>query len=220
MLLRRHWLVLSLVAAALALGSLPQAGRAEHAGRATQIKLLVPFGADGQLNANLRVRGRESFPPPFACQAGSIRTTRPDAWRCGTADPCFAPPMLLPDPQGATLACMVDPWSGEVTLLTLQTPLRTAEECEALPRCREPLDLTQAPWALELANGARCNKFIGTIDIIAGDIRMAYFCSDPGGSAGGLGIAVVDRSTPVWQVFFLADGSEVLEQVDVLVAWY
>jgi len=210
--------VLLLLAGAVLLGIGSSAAplRAQPSG-ATEVKVFVPFVTTAELNPNLHVQSRESFPPPFECQSGAASTTRPDAWRCGTADPCFAPPFAPADAQTTTLACAGEgPWSGEVVLLTVQGPLRSEEDCRTPPLCRQPLDLERTPWALELANGARCRLLTGTAAIIGG-FGWPYLCE--GGYAGGIA-PTIDRGGPVWRVFFLPTNGFAAEQVDVLVAWY
>ena len=214
-MIRRTLLVLAVVVGALAVGPRPGDLRAHDEAGGTQIKLFVPFTQPGsQLNPALRVRDRITFQgnPEInqgSCQSGSIRTTRPDAWRCGTADPCFAP---LGDES--VLACPSDPWSSEVTLLTVP-PLPSLEQCrQGPPSCRQELDLTGLPWALELANGARCTLLGGATFGIVG-MRVNYGCEGGGSVVGG-----PDRTRATWHVFFLAPGAFVLEQEDVEVAWY
>jgi hypothetical protein len=46
-------------------------------------------------------------------------------------------------------------------------------------------------------------------------MRINYGC--PG---GGLVVGDLDRSQPVWRVFYQKEGAPSLEQVDVTVAWY
>src|ERR671932_1856431 len=217
---RWAWLSLSVLICTLSLGLPPPVLHAQEPPAATQIKFLLPWQPDGTLNPALQVRGRESLPPPFGCQGGGAGQ-RPDSWRCGTADPCYAPP---PFAAQTTVACATSPWSSEVVLLDLQTPLRTVEECRTPPLCRLPVDLTSPPWALELANGARCTQFRGTLPIVEA-MRFLYGCAHPDGSPAGLAggptaTDEVDRSQPLWRVFFLGEGSYVIEQVAVPVAWY
>src|SRR3712207_1107294 len=131
--------------------------------RATEVKLFVPWMPNGRLNPPVTVTGREMFMgnPNLEsdCQTGSISTQRPDAWRCGTADPCFAPTLF----SATEVACATAPWNNEVVVLTLGRPLPGPEQCSAAPtNCPRELDLDSPPWALELANGARCRAFTGT----------------------------------------------------------
>ena len=213
---QRTLLVLVVVVGMLVVGSRPGDLRADDEADGTYIKLFVPFTQPGsQLNPALRVRAQVTFQgnPEInqgSCQSGSSRTTRPDAWRCGTADPCFAP--LLGDES--VLACPSDPWSGEVTLLTVPL-LPSIEQCrQGPPSCRQELDLTRLPWALELANGARCTMLGGATFLIVG-MRVNYGCE-----GGGSVVGEPDRSHATWHVFFLAPGAFVLEQEEVEVAWY
>ncbi len=214
------WLSLSVLICTLSLGLPPPVLQAQEARATTQIKFFLPWQPDGTLNPALQVQGRERFPPPFGCQSGGAGQ-RPDSWRCGTADPCYASP---PFAAQTTVACATSPWSSEVVLLELQTPLRTVEECRTPPLCRLPVDLTSPPWALELANGARCTQFGGTLPIVEA-MRFLYGCGRADGSPAGLAggptaTDEVDRSQPLWRVFFLGEGSYVIEQVAVPVAWY
>jgi hypothetical protein len=212
-----------LLLASGALALLPHVGLAQTAGTqpaATQIRIFVPFQSDGTLNPALQVRSRDSF-PDLQCQSGSIATTRPDAWRCGTDDPCFAPPFAGLNDQPVTLACTTSPWTGTVQLLTLQTPLATTDACKSPPLCRQPLDLTTNPWAVELVNGVRCTLFTGTISS-KGGVGMVYGCSNADGTpAGEAGVADkgLDRSQPLWQVFYQAPGSYTLDETGVATAW-
>jgi len=70
------------------------------------------------------------------------------------------------------------------------------------------------PWAIELANGQRCSLFTGAMPPVAG-MRINYGC--PGGFQV---VGDIDRSQPVWRVFFQGEKSIALEQVDVAVAWF
>jgi hypothetical protein len=219
---QRGYLAVLMLIAVLALATGAHDARAQQAATATQIKIFAPWNSDGSLNTNLKVRSRDSFPPPFSCQTGSIATKRPDAWRCGTDDPCFAPPMALPGDQSVTLACATAPWAGNVQLLTLQTPLGGTNDCGPGAGCRPPLDLSGNPWAIELANGVRCTVFTGTISSIGG-VGMTYGCANVDGSpAGSAGTATagLDRGQPVWRAFYQSPGDYSLQQVGVLVAWY
>jgi hypothetical protein len=170
----------------------------------TQIKLLAPYGLGG-LTAGLTVTDRVNG----TCFTQSLASaSRPDAWRCNAGnailDPCYQ--SVLGDRK--ELACPVaGPWSANVVLLTLTAPLP--------PETRKELSRDNtAPWAIELANGERCSLFTGATPPVAG-MRINYGC--PGGSQA---IGDIDRSQPVWRVFFQAEKSIALEQMDVKVAWF
>lgn len=217
--LRGVVLLLSLVALAAAIPG--EAARADHEpSAATQIKLFVPWLPNSTLNPGVTVTGREMFMGnpnlPSDCQTGSITTQRPDAWRCGTADPCFAPPFG----DRTVVACARAPWLGEVTLLTLSRPLPSPEQCRMTPtECPRDLDLTNQPWAIELANGARCTAFTGTRAFVAGMI-ITHGCDDGGSIASPGPQLTLDKTLPRWRAFYLPRDGFVIEQVDALVIWY
>jgi hypothetical protein len=170
----------------------------------TQIKLLTPFGVRG-IAEGLQVSDKVSG-KCFVASAAS--PTRPDAWRCNAGnailDPCYQ--RILGDEK--QLACPIDgPWSQKVVLLTLTDSLPSE------PRKEMSRD-SALPWAIELANGKRCTLFTGATAPVAG-MRINYGC------AGGFQVVGdLDRSAPVWRVFFQAEKASALEQVDVVVAWY
>jgi hypothetical protein len=170
----------------------------------TQVKLLTPFGPAG-LSVGMAVTEKVSG-KCFAASAAS--PSRPDAWRCssgnGILDPCYQR-ILVADKQ---LACPVGgPWPANVVLLTLAQPLPSE------PR-KETSRAEALPWAIELANGQRCTLFTGAMPPVAG-MRINYGC--PGGRQV---VGDIDRSQPLWRVFFQGEKSIALEQVDVAVAWF
>ena len=170
----------------------------------TRIKMFTPFGPAG-LSVGMAVTEKTSG-RCFARSAASA--TRPDAWRCSAGnavmDPCYQ--RIMGDEK--QLACPVGgPWGANAVLLTLTEPL-PADHFKEVNR-----DST-LPWALELANGQRCSLFTGATAPVAG-MRINYGC--PGGFTV---VGDVDRSQPVWRVFFQGEKSIALEQVDVAVAWF
>jgi hypothetical protein len=198
----------------------PALAQASDGPQATEIKLFVPWLPNGTLNPSVTVRGREMFTgnPNLAsdCQSGSISTQRPDAWRCGTADPCFAPTLF----SATEVACSIAPWDNDAVILMLSRPLPGPEQCRMTPTdCPRQLDLDSLPWAVELANGARCRAFTGTISEAAG-LSLTHFCE----GGGSMGIpsrdAPFDKTLPLWRAFYLPENGTVIEQVDVLVVWY
>ena len=169
----------------------------------TQIKLFTPYGPGGlskALSATEGVTGK--------CFAESVADpSRPDAWRCSAGnaihDPCFA--NIMGDNK--TLACARSPWESQVTLMNLTAPPDSSKRKE-IPRSQA------MPWALELANGDHCALFTGATAPVAG-MRINYGC--PG---GGQVVGDIDRSQPVWRVFYQKEGAASLVQVEVTVAWY
>lgn len=204
--------LLAVLAALLVLGGQPNRVRAQAA--TPQIKIFVPWLPDGTLNPSLTVSDQVTVPE---CQVGSILTTRPDAWRCGTADPCFAPFPFVPPGEENTLVCAGSgPWSGQVVMLTVQTPLASPDDCRKSGDCRQPADLTGAPWAIELDNGVRCVKGGGTAAIVAG-LGLPYGCSQADGTPAGL--AGPDPTDPN-SVLYLAPGADAIVEVPMSVAWH
>ncbi|WP_211211885.1 hypothetical protein [Deinococcus apachensis] len=172
---------------------------------ATELRLYTPFTPGGGLLVGVAVTGQVGG----SCFAASVASpTRPDAYRCSAGnrilDPCFAP---LND--RAPLACSTDPWGANAVLLTRSgaLPGRT--------RAAEPNYPAGTPWALELANGQRCVALTGATAPVAG-LRVNYGCPDGGVVAGS-----IDRSSPLWRVFYqTANRSLSLTQVGVRAAWF
>ncbi len=175
---------------------------AQPALTATRLRVFIPFTTGGPsfgLAVTSRVRG-SCFAPSAADPA------RPDAWRCeaGNAvhDPCFV------NLKQTRLACAEEPFSADAVMLTptKDLPSDTAGQ--------EP-NFKATPWALELANGQRCTPLTGATAPVAG-LRINYGCGTDAYVAGP-----VDRSRPVWRVFYgTPTRSLSLQQVAVTTAWY
>ncbi len=224
--LPRRWVTVAVLAALLTAGLAGDGRRARAAWPddgppRTNVRLFVPWLPDGTLNPALTVRARLTLEGnPFtqtSCQSHSLATTRPDAWRCVTADPCFEPPLGRGD--YTVVACSSGPWLNEVVVLDLQYPLPDPQACREMAGCRPPLDLSRPPWALELANGARCTPFLGASWFVAG-LRANWACATADGQGHGVVIGDLDRGRDLWRAFYLPEDGYVAEQVDVLVAWY
>jgi len=167
------------------------------------LQLFAPYRPGG-LASGLRVEANVNG----YCWVGSETLLgRPDAWRCTANnriyDPCFA----ADSPDTTPLACAADPWAGKVTLLTLTAPLPR-------DRVNTAAGTTRNPWALQLANGARCQVIAGASATIAG-MRIGMACSD-----GTQIVGDPDRSTGCWRVYILRDGDPVLTTEEVVNAWY
>ncbi len=184
----------------------PEAG----AGARTDVRYLLPYGPDG-LNANLTEVGTEAG----TCHAESLAApNRPDAHDClGESnqiyDPCFESPYATVD-SPVDLACMASPFTSDVTLLTVNSPLERVQEEPADQDLFPGWDL---PWALELANGDQC-VLLGTVGTALAGESVYYGCTD-----GGTILGEVNRSQPVWTVNYLADGAVSSGLVEVAVAW-
>lgn len=178
---------------------------AQQATAATRTRVFTPFNPGGELVVGLAVTGEVKG----GCSAGSAASPeRPDAWRCSAGnavlDPCFQ--NLLGDEQ--VLACAEDPFSANVTLLTLTADLPDATVTD------EP-KFDGLPWALELANGQQCTLLTGASAPVAG-MRVNYGCAD-----GAQVVGETNRQRPRWRVFYqTATRSLSLDQVGVKAAWY
>ena len=176
----------------------------------TDTRYVIPFGPDG-LSPALTVASNEEG----SCLGDSLAAIdRPDALDCTSEsgqiyDPCFANPFAAPD-EPAELACVSDPFSTEVILLTTDAPLDREKEPASGDDPFAPWDL---PWALELANGDRCTLLHGTLSQLAGQV-VYYGCEQNGAVLG-----VVDHQRPVWTVNYLAEGDVASRLVEVTAAW-
>jgi hypothetical protein len=147
----------------------------------TRIVLFAPFGPGG-LSPTYKVTSKVHG----ACWTGSIASQRPDAWRCMVSnsiyDPCFSNAAL------SSVACASDAFSKSVVLITLEKPIPTKERNTG----------KASPWALQLANGARCYLATGATSEVAG-MRLNYECSTKGWILG-----TPDRSKRPWQAYYSA----------------
>jgi hypothetical protein len=163
---------------------------------ATVVTRFTPYSAAGVLTASVAARGTGQ------CWTGSIVVPVADAYRClvgnDIADPCFAPPRPS---TPLTVACLPDPWSG-ARVVTLTQPLPVSRLIGNAAR----------PWAVQLANGARCVASTGTVQNVHG-VSLDLLCSGET-AAGGL-----DTTKPTWHVQYGPKSGGPLTQVDVTRAW-
>jgi hypothetical protein len=160
------------------------------------VRTFAPYDASGALSVAVASTGTGS------CWTNSIAVSSADAYRClvgnDIQDPCFAPPVETSPP---TVACLDAPWSP-ATVLTLT---------QALPA---PVGGVQAafPWALVLANGARCVAATGMVPTVAG-VALNYVCST-GRDAG-----IVKTSGPPHEVHYAAPTGGSLSSVAITTVW-
>lgn len=162
----------------------------------TASKTFTPYDASGALIVATTSDATGS------CWTTSIALPSPTTFRCiaGNAilDPCFVPPNTT-DPK--TAACFTDPWSPGVRLVLTAAPPKP--------------DVTTrtTPWALELANGARCVAVTGTVDQV-GSVDLRYSCG--GAAEAGL------PSTPgaALSALYRATDTQALTSVAVRTAWH
>lgn len=106
------------------------------------------------------------------CWTASIAAHANGAYRCiadnQIFDPCFAAPKPTTPLE---VACVSAPW-GRAEVLRLTAPLPTVGPPAGSAR----------PWAIKLANGARCVASTGTVPQVNG-VNLGYHCTN-GGDAG------------------------------------
>jgi hypothetical protein len=164
------------------------------------VKAFTPYAATGTLAVPVadQLSGY--------CWTGSIAVPKAGAYRClvGNAiyDPCFAP---ANQPSTPTVACVPDPWSAaHVVTLT-----------KALPTSK-PLASRTSPWALELANHARCVAGTGTVPVVD-DVSLNYVCGS--GMAAGLVAGPVAQTGSRMTVKYGSPAGTTLVEVAVTTAW-
>ena len=145
-------------------------GCASHAAKqpvGTVSKTFHAYRADGELSVQVADVSTGS------CWTMSIAATSASAFRCisdnSILDPCFAP--ARPG-RPLEVACIPDPWTGA-------TVLRVSG---ALPTGGPPAGRTPHPWAIELANGARCVVATGTVPAVQG-VNLGYHCRNGANAA-------------------------------------
>ncbi|MBV8345317.1 MAG: hypothetical protein JO190_10040 [Candidatus Eremiobacteraeota bacterium] len=171
----------AILASALIAGAVAASCVVAFAGPSTRVAMYAPFGSSG-LNQGYRATSKTHG----ACWTGSIASQRPDAWRCMVTnsiyDPCFSNPAL------SSVACPSDAFSKNVILIVLDKPIPAHERNTG----------KATPWALQLANGARCYMATGATGEV-GNMRLNYECSSNGWVLGN-----PDKSRQPWQVFYSA----------------
>lgn len=196
----------------------------------TKVLLFSPWSFDG-LRKNLAVSKRVSG----ACWTNSLKTDRPDAWRCSENqkeamtiqghtyqvnmiyDPCFSG-----SPSTNVVACASSAFSQSVILMTLQkSPEEEANSQQgatagrSLLRPAAKINTKNPPWALRLANGAKCEFVSGATGTIAG-MRLNYGCKPKGWVVG-----TPDHSAATWKVYFASSADDsYLKQIGVDTAVY
>lgn len=172
--------------------SIPAGTTTSAAATRPVVRVFDPFAAAGdRLTVPVAARAGGS------CWTSSVAAPSDHTFRCFVGnqilDPCFAAPGAASG-TGSTVACLPDPWSP-ARVVTLTKPLPAAG----------PVGVAR-PWALELANGARCTAVTGVVPALDG-VDLTYSCggSTAAGSRGPLdaGVTAVEygpRSGPLVRV--------------------
>jgi hypothetical protein len=140
---------------ALTLGAVPSAWGSTGGIR------VEPFAADGSLAAGWSTTAKVSG----SCFTGAIATQRSDAFRCFAGastlvDPCFSSPA-----GKAEVLCVLAPWSRAAIEIRLTKPLPAAGHGPG------------RVWAVELANGGRCNVSTGANGVSHGRV-VGWYCTN------------------------------------------
>jgi len=160
-----------------------------------QQELFTPYDENGILDVDV------SKTESGQCWTSSIAMPISGVFRCMVdneiMDPCFAPAV---DTDPVSVTCFADPWTPGITI-TLSKPLPT-----------EDLILKDGnPWALELANGARCVVLTGALPVL-GTYTLQYRCDK-----GAVASLQTDENGDISVMYGPADGP--LEPTGILTAW-
>ena len=152
---RPRGVVRAAIVLALLLGAVPSAWASTRGVR------VEPFAADGSLAAGWKTTAKVSG----SCFAAAISTQRSDAFRCfaGTStivDPCFSSPAA-----NAEVLCVLAPGSRDAIEIRLTKPLPAAGHGPG------------RVWAVELANGGRCNVSTGANGVSHGRV-VGWYCTN------------------------------------------
>lgn len=171
--------------------------KAEHHPAGTVTKNFHAYSADSELAVHVADVSSGN------CWTTSIAAPSATAYRCiadnSILDPCFA---AAHPSSPLEVACVRDPWSDA-------TVLRVTG---ALPSQAPPADRATHPWAIELANGARCVAATGTVPAVQ-DVNLGYHCRN--GANGALGTRSGSRVT----ARYAPRGSTSLQTVTVSTIW-
>lgn len=169
----------------------------EVAAEDTILKLYRPFGEEGNEPViSKQLQGQ--------CNTQSHLVLREDAWRCqadgATYDPCF----VKIGTKQTSLLCPSSPWSTGNIQVNVNEPLNNAEH--------QLLDMSRTfPWAIELANGTRCQAVEPTAFYDSMPIR--YQCTNK-----SILFGTIQRCNPVWSVME-KDSNGVVTR-DLRKAWF
>ncbi len=161
------------------------------------VRTYSPYHADGTLA--VEVTGTSGG----SCWTSSVAAPSALTYRCLAEnvilDPCFA---TSKDPS--RVVCVADPWS----------PARAVRLTGPLPT-PAPLPVRR-PWALELANGARCTAVTGVVAQVDG-VDLDYSCGSATGAGSG-GAAAAGASGSLATVEY-GPRTGPLARIGVTTAW-
>lgn len=169
----------------------------------TEVVIVAPFGPTGVSDPSYTVKKAGSG----SCWTGSLKTERPDAWRCSVGnlirDPCFSSETIATD----FVLCLDVPWSTTAENVRLEEELPSEMANSELDTQRTE------PWGLELVDGQRCGLMGGATTTLAGH-RLNYGCQQ------GYVVGDLDRSTPAWTALYGADEASSVRAEPVRRVWF
>lgn len=116
-------------------------------------------------------------------------------------DPCW------PSANGSIAVCPSTPWQDDVSLIEISRPT-------GRPFADDSRFLLDQPWAVELANGERCVTLHGAGPPTVGGLVLRYSCER------GLASEEIDRTRPLWRLYYVRQGDEGADPVAIIRAWY
>jgi hypothetical protein len=178
----------------------------------TETRVFSPIRSGGELLAGFTVDETN----PGSCWEHSLMTSsRPDALRCTfrlsktrslIEDPCFYGSYGVRD-----VFCFDSPWDTTAIAIEIRHQGSPCPECPPPPSASSKVPM---PWALELANGARCTATPGTQPVPAGR-RENFDCGD-----GQVVIGDLQKTPAGWTATFGAPEVDAqLIPVHVSIIW-
>lgn len=177
----------------------------------TETRVFSPIRSGGELMAGFTVDETH----PGSCWETSLMTPRPDALRCTfrrsktrsvIVDPCFFGSYGVRE-----VYCLDSPWDTTAIAIAIR---HEGSPCPDCPPPSSPSSKLPVPWALELANGARCTATPGEQPVPAGR-RENFDCGN-----GQVVIGDLQKSPDGWSATFGApDVDPQLVPVHVTIIW-
>lgn len=176
---------------------------AQNTSQITQIKIFHPFVKQA-INPSLKISNKISG----YCWVPSLRTQRPNAWRCMAGnvihDPCFVNAAI----NSKSAVCIDEPWQTSVTLMQLTKPLPKTKPMTFNPQQAQA-------WFVELSNGARCQFLTGATGIVNGQ-RLNYGCDQNNFYI----IGDLDKTSHTWYANYYNLKNQSSEKIAVTSVWY
>ncbi|MGW6844463.1 hypothetical protein [Streptomyces sp. NPDC054958] len=182
--------------------------------RLTKERYVRPFTDEGALRPPFKADPSRTAKGGH-CDAASLSSTDPAAWRCGygtpisnLADPCWT--------HALKAVCLLSPWDPDVLII---------DEVKLAPRVQVSTKEGTQPWALEIKDPVggdtlRCSWAGGATSLIAGK-RVNWRCMNDDDTVIGdaAGDVVQSKSAP-WTVLYSPGNSSEVQKAEILTVWY